>query len=166
MTSEKNRNAVATTSATPVTGNRSRTGILGDNFTFPSTMIQRHMRSFDEMMNRMFRDDLNLMSNFDEMTPFNVTMASGEVTGFVERNGEYVYEVDIPKDMIDDVKISEKNRMIRISGKKEVIKEEKNSKSSSVRSFHKSVQIPPDAKADTAVAHYSHGKLEIVVKKN
>lgn len=136
-----------------------------DNFAFPSILIQRHMKSFDDMMNKIFKDDLDLMTNFDTMTPFNMNVTFGDMNGFVEKDGKYLYEVDIPKEMINYVKISEKNRMIRISAKKETIKEGDNSKSTSLQSFHRSVQIPTHGVPDSAVAEYSHGKLLIIVEK-
>jgi HSP20 family molecular chaperone IbpA len=135
--------------------------LLNDNFMFPSMAIQNHMKSFDEMMNKMFNDDLKLMPNMN----MGMSLADTKNLGFFERNGKYIYEVDIPKDMLNFMKISEKDGMITISAKKEIIKEGNNSKSSSSQTYYRSVGIPPDANGDSIKAEYSHGKLEIIVEK-
>jgi len=87
---------------------------------------------------------------------------------FVKKDGVYICEMDIERDLIESVKINEKDRVITITLEKTTEKEENErgyvSKSSSTHSFNRSLQLPHDGIENTAFAKYSRGKLQITVK--
>src|SRR5579872_371706 len=139
--------------------------------------IDRHIYHMNSMMDNMFNNyDFFLNPSLTSFTPLVSpyglsTIDSFKSNDFVERDGEYVCEVDISKNMIDFVKIKEKNGGIHISAEIKMTTDNSNpdngfiSKSSSVQSFSRYIQIPSDTIKNTAVAKYANGKLIITVKK-
>jgi HSP20 family molecular chaperone IbpA len=138
--------------------------------------IDRQIQHMNTMMDNMFnKHELFLTPLFAPlplMSPYRLsTDNSFKSNEFIERNGEYVCEIDISKNIIDFVKIKEKNGGIHISAEMKMISDNSDpksgvvSKSSSVQSFSKYIQLPFDATKNTAVAKYANGKLIITVTK-
>lgn len=98
---------------------------------------------------------------------FNGSFSSTS-NGFVKKDNQYVCELEIEKDLIDCVKVKEKDRLIQITAEKTKVDENTVgglvSRSSSTQRFNRSLQLPIDGVANTAVAKYSHGKLQIIVQ--
>jgi len=95
--------------------------------------------------------------------------------GFMENNGKYIYRITIPRDMLENTKIKEKNGIINISAKKQVINEDesKMSKSISSNSITQNISLPRDAIKNTLMAKYydggtndKPGYIELSVDKN
>ena len=90
-----------------------------------------------------------------------------EKSGFVKKHGVYVWELEIEKELIDYVKIKEKDRIIMVTSEKTQVNKKNAQKFISntvtTNSFNKCFQLPIDGIANTAIAKYSHGKLQIIV---
>lgn len=121
----------------------------------------KQLRTLDRMFDNLFDFNNKLME--PSMEPKH---------DFVEKDGNFEYEIPISHEMIENLKINEKNRMIYLNATKhtkENKKDEKNDytyKSSSYSSWSQTLTLPKDAVENTTVASYQDGKLKLVAQKN
>ncbi len=136
---------------------------MREMFNVPNTMMNNHMHTMSKMMNKMLDTSHEFMDQ-----------------GFVEIEGNYVYEIPISKELIKNIKINEKKGIITISGKIKINKINNNnqnenetctsrststSTSTSIQSIYKSISLPKNAVENTAIASYNDGILKLVAEK-
>lgn len=150
-------------------------------------LIDAHMKSMRHMMknfwnNGLIFNDSNDM-NFNDMNFNDINFNDinfNDYTDFSVVNGEYICNIDIPIEMIHDIKIIEKNGLLSISAEHTTENTSENTKtpptnktsdkndvltfSKSYSSYHRILTIPIDGVKDSAIAKYINGKLEIHVK--
>src|SRR5437660_316073 len=104
--------------------------------SFKSDIIRR-IRTFDNLMERA------LLNNFNNES-------------FVEKNGQYVLEIDIPDNMANAIKITRTNKTVNIKGKIETVvdksKDNYINKYTSVKSINKTFPIPLESVGNTISA--------------
>lgn len=140
------------------------------NELFNSSFNSGFNESFNSILDRFGNMGINQASVIPNFSDHSMQGLSIGSNSFVKKDGVYVLELDIGKDMIENIKIKEKNRFITINAVKIDINEDKhdntNFKSKSSREFSQSMQLPADAVENTAYAEHSHGKLRIIVQCN
>lgn len=135
-------------------------------------LFNNEMRIFSDMINDMgsmfdnpSNTNMNIVSPF--VDPFTTTFSFIGNGEFIKKDGKYVWELEIEKNLIDCVKVKEKDRIVIVTAEKITVKEENIggivSKSSSTQKFNKSLRLPEDGIDNTATAKYSCGKLQIIV---
>lgn len=83
---------------------------------------------------------------------------------FIEKNGQYECEIPVQQDMIDNLQINEKNRMIRLNATKETNDNGYSFKSNLFNSWSRSLSLPINAIENSTVASYQDGKLKLVAQ--
>jgi HSP20 family molecular chaperone IbpA len=157
-----------------------RTYFLDNSFPTGFRMPPLKLRPFISLNfpDRTFTDFDNIVESYDDEMTGIMSNRMGFLSAkpfssigkcdFVKKDGVYVCELEIERDLIESVKINEKDRIISITIEKTTDKEENEkgyvSKSSSTHSFNRSLQLPHDGVENTAFAKYSRGKLQITVK--
>jgi HSP20 family molecular chaperone IbpA len=109
------------------------------------------------------------MKHMNRLFDTRSTLLNVQSDKFIEKNGKFIYKINIPKEYIRHTKLETKNYTLSIkyNHKKETKKSKNNSSfySSSSHSMSKFVTIPVDADIDSIKASYKKGVLSIILNK-
>ena len=88
---------------------------------------------------------------------------------FVEKDGQYVLEMNIPDNMANAIKVTRTSKTVNIKGKIETVvdrsKDNHVNKFKSIESINKTFSIPPGSIGNTVNAKHQNNKLIITVQK-
>jgi HSP20 family protein len=88
---------------------------------------------------------------------------------FFERDGKYIIQVEVPGADKDDVSVSVEDGFVTITGKKEMVKEEKEAnyyvKESSYGEFSRAFRVPSEVDEDNVSAEFKNGVLTVELPK-
>lgn len=120
------------------------------------------LEKYERMMKNIFNEDYimrdfitrDLMSDRGEFWDLSVN-------NFVEKDGQYIYEMEYPKTELSDLKVTEFDNRVEIETKHE----DKSDKSYSSQRTFRSLSLPKGAKKGTVKAKHHHGKLMISIDK-
>jgi len=133
--------------------------------------MQQELRIFDNLFDRMF--DFSFFPQIPQSHDFSPLRFSDLPCdqSFIIKNGQYEYETMISPEMIDDLKIVEKNGMIHLSAtqRQKVDQSDRENnifmyKSRSYSSWNQSLRLPINAVPNSAIASYQDGKLKLIAK--
>lgn len=144
--------------------------------------VDSYIHSMDNMMKNLWEMGLRNFDEWEESTnsiqsiqslqsirPIRPIHSIQQLSGFIEKSNEFVCEFEIPRDMIETIKITEKDDKISISGNHIIERDESSNgtinKSRSVSSFNHVLNIPTNGVKNSAIAKYVDGKLEIHIQK-
>ena len=122
------------------------------------------------------RNFLSLRDNFDDLfenffgrMPMERQDLWAPIVDIVENNGNIEVKVELPGMNKDDIKVTIKNNMLRLSG------ERKQEEETTEKTFHRSeryfgkfcrtIQLPADIDADKIKAQYKDGVLNLTLPK-
>ena len=95
--------------------------------------------------------------------------AKGVHIDVAENDKSYVVEADIPGVKKDEVSVTIKDNVLKISGERSSTKEDKNEHMHVVErsfgSFSRSIRLPVDANPDGIAASMEHGVLKLTIEK-
>ncbi len=110
-----------------------------------------------------------LFENFFGRMPMERQDLWAPIVDIVENNGNIEVKVELPGMNKDDIKVTIKNNMLRLSGER--MQEEKTAEKTFHRSeryfgkFYRTIQLPADIDADKIKAQYKDGVLNITLPK-
>ena len=88
---------------------------------------------------------------------------------FFEKDGKYIIQAEIPGVDKNDVSVSVEDGLIIITGKKEMVKEEKEAnyyvKESSYGQFSRAFRVPSEVDEDNVSAEFKNGVLTVELPK-
>ncbi len=124
-------------------------------------------------LDRLF-DQINNFNHFPHIPcrTLSTPLENNSKNNFVKKDGQYECEIPIQHDMIDNLQINEKNRVIRLNATKEITEKKNDNnnkysfKSSSISSWSHSLLLPKNAVENSTVASYQDGKLKLTAQIN
>lgn len=117
----------------------------------------------------IFNDMMRIIKIMNKNTSIDPIFTDLSNSGFVEKNGIYIYKLKISKDDVKHTKIDIKKNILTVKYRHST--EHKSSKnkgsyySSSTRSMSSSIAIPIDGNTKNIKAVYKNGFLCVIMKK-
>ncbi len=132
----------------------------------PFTEIQK----MQEQMDKIFEEFHKKMMSEDAFSKFkSFDLASSPAMDLVDKKDHYEIKVDMPGVDEKGVKITVKERVLKIEAKREQTKKEKKDNFIKQERFFsdylKMITLPKDANADKLKSSYKNGVLTIVIPK-
>lgn len=139
--------------------NKRNPTILQPNINDP--FLWDPFREMDLYRSRMYQMLNNLHTNFSDSESFYNPQLSME-----EGENSYIVKVDLPGLDKDSINIEVENKLLKISGHRNIVKENKNDQGfyhseRSFGAFSRSITLPEGADEDKIDANYENGVLKI-----